>query len=638
MASVVKVPSLFREEAAIGRLMLLEPDPSSRFKLTIWFDYTRKLVNAIREGDLVAIPNFGADDRFSLCEIFQVVPTHFAMATDVKGYPGFLMDAAKSASQDWTLQEEKSYEDTTKIVCEAIPMNLEFVDKPGLVALHNIPVLPKGSVPMPGKEVRLVSSELTERIINYGIPKEKSVFEIGTLLRDEKVPVRIDLEDFVKTHFGVFGYTGVGKSNLISTVISKVLDDTRDVVNVCLFDLMGEYLGLLIDLMISSKIESKIVCLGVETLPGPALAYVSEARKPPETTQASTSASLDSVLASPSKAKTPNPGPIAQPKPDLDSAARSLLDTALLPKRLKSRTEEFLPHIKQLVQLQKLRVLYEPYKQTLRSFIERNKQSVYGRIGEPKRIALDAFLGRKLQALMDQELTSSLATTVISTLGGDQGDFGPQLSVLIERLKDVVHQPQVDVRREYGITLTDIVRSLNSPKNRSLFIVISHDPNKIREFSRELISESFEQRRRTGQITPLSLFVFDEADEFIPANIQGSSYADSTEAVEMLARRGRKFGLGVGIATQRVTYLNTSIMAQPHTYFVSKLPRETDRERVSEAFAIGNDILIQTFKFHKGNWLIMSHDALGVEGVPIPIKSHNAEDRINSFLNNEKPS
>ncbi len=640
MASVDRVPNLFREEAAIGRLMLLEPDPSARFKLTIWFDYTRKLVNAIREGDLVAIPNFGADDRFSLCQIFQVVPTHFAMATDVKGYPGFLMDAAKSASQDWTLQEEKSYEDTTKIVCEAIPMNLEFVDKPGLAALQNIPVLPEGSVPMPGKEVRLVSSELTERIINYGIPKEKTVFEIGTLLRDEKVPVKIDLEDFVKTHFGVFGYTGVGKSNLISTVISKVLNDPRDVVNVCLFDLMGEYLGLLIDLMVSGNIDSKIVCLGVETLPGPALSYVSEAKKPPETTHAPTPASLDSILASQVKVKTPNPGtgPGPQPQPDLGTAARSLLDTALLPKRLKSRTEEFLPHIKQLMQLQKLRVLYEPYKQTLRSFIDRNKSSVYGRIGEPKRIALDAFLGRKLQAFMDQELISSIAATVISTLSGDQGDFGPQLSVLIERLKEVVHQPQVDVKREYGITLTDIVKSLNSAKTRSLFIVISHDPNKIREFSRELISESFEQRRRTGQITPLSLFVFDEADEFIPANIQGSSYSVSTEAVEMLARRGRKFGLGVGIATQRVTYLNTSIMAQPHTYFVSKLPRETDRERVSEAFAIGNDVLVQTFKFHKGNWLIMSHDALGVEGIPIPIKSHNAEDRINSFLNDGKPS
>ena len=57
-----------------------------------------------------------------------------------------------------------------------------------------------------------------------------------------------------------------------------------------------------------------------------------------------------------------------------------------------------------------------------------------------------------------------------------------------------------------------------------------------------------------------------------------------------IARRGRKFGLSIRIATQRITYLNTNIMAQPHTYFVSKLPRREDRERVAEAFGLNLDI------------------------------------------------
>ena len=102
----------------------------------------------------------------------------------------------------------------------------------------------------------------------------------------------------------------------------------------------------------------------------------------------------------------------------------------------------------------------------------------------------------------------------------------------------------------------------------------------------------------------------------------------SSEAVETLARRGRKFGLGVAIATQRVTYLNTSIMAQPHTYFISKLPRMSDRQRVVDAFGTSEEVMRETFKFGKGDWLAISHDATGLKSVPIPIHSDNAEQRI----------
>ena len=104
----------------------------------------------------------------------------------------------------------------------------------------------------------------------------------------------------------------------------------------------------------------------------------------------------------------------------------------------------------------------------------------------------------------------------------------------------------------------------------------------------------------------------------------------------MLARRGRKFGIGIGIATQRTRYLNTSIMAQPHTYLVGKLPRKMDREVVQEAFGFSDEVLKQTFKFTKGDWLLASYDATGLTGVPIPIHAENANNRIKEALVSEK--
>jgi DNA helicase HerA-like ATPase len=164
-------------------------------------------------------------------------------------------------------------------------------------------------------------------------------------------------------------------------------------------------------------------------------------------------------------------------------------------------------------------------------------------------------------------------------------------------------------------------------------VIQSADPDELRAFASNLGNAIYESRRRSGQITPLVSFIFDEADEFIPLNYdKDSSYARSTGIAHTLARRGRKFGLGLGIATQRVTYLNTSIMAQPHTYFISKLPRKSDRERVCEAFGISEDMFRQTFKFRKGDWLVVSHEATGLESVPLPIHTENADERILNWI------
>ena len=74
--------------------------------------------------------------------------------------------------------------------------------------------------------------------------------------------------------------------------------------------------------------------------------------------------------------------------------------------------------------------------------------------------------------------------------------------------------------------------------------------------------------------------------------------------------------------------LDTEVMGNLHTYFVSKLPRSYDRQRVAEAFGIGEEQLSPTFTFRPGHWLIISHDATGLKGVPIPAKANDANQRI----------
>jgi uncharacterized protein len=174
------------------------------------------------------------------------------------------------------------------------------------------------------------------------------------------------------------------------------------------------------------------------------------------------------------------------------------------------------------------------------------------------------------------------------------------------------------------VKLDEIVQDLNDPNHSSLWVIQAHNPNDLRGFSKRLGEEVFERRRETGLIDPLVSFIFDEADEFIRRDAKGSDL-ESAEIAQTLARRGRKFGLGIGISTQRIRYLDTNIMAQPHTYFVSKLPRLSDRQAVAEAFGMSDELLNQTFKFQKGQWLLMSHGATGLKAVPLPIRTPDAQ-------------
>jgi DNA helicase HerA-like ATPase len=164
----------------------------------------------------------------------------------------------------------------------------------------------------------------------------------------------------------------------------------------------------------------------------------------------------------------------------------------------------------------------------------------------------------------------------------------------------------------------------------SLFVVIGENENSIAVLARQLVDTALEERRsRSPRYPAVSFVFFDEGDVFIA---QQPAEGDVVEQATLLARRGRKFGLGLSIATQRIRYLNTSIMAQPRTYFISKLQRKTDREAIAEAFAISEESLEQSFGFSAGQWLIASHDATGLRGAPFPVQLPNANTAVREWL------
>jgi hypothetical protein len=331
-------------------------------------------------------------------------------------------------------------------------------------------------------------------------------------------------------------------------------------------------------------------------------------------------------------------------------AAETWAERITLPGELRGIREQFVRPLARLICQGKV-CFYEPQDQQGGNFdlsVEGSLRAL-GNNALGERAKTQAFVDELLQAVnpildrarrsegeqRDQAL-SEMRGMIARRLNEVQTDKARgQLGRLMETIRS--HEgSRGGLPRGVSLSARRLVESLNSqPEGEqgqyepSLTIVIGEGEASIVTFARQVIERAFEDRRTRSLLYPIVSFVFDEADVFIS---QDANEGNVVEQATLLARRGRKFGLGLGIATQRIRYLNTSIMAQPHTYFISKLPRKSDREAVAEAFAIAEESLEQSFSFSTGQWLVASHDATGLRGTPFPVQLPNANDSVRQWL------
>jgi len=612
-----------------GVLMRLQESEHSRYEFEVWFEYTRQAMNDIREGTMLVVPNYATtrdETHYSVIEVTSLKPIHYAIGENPAGFPGFVMEAAKNAAQDWTGQDDEPTEDTTTIQCTAIPTNLELVERRDGRRIFQT----EENIPMVGAVVRILDTEPTEQVVNRDIDLEAErdrLFVGGTLVQNTEVKVYVRIEELIHVHLGVFGFTGVGKSNLLSTYIARLLS-AENPVKMVLFDLMGEYTGLLIDMLNNESLgTANVVALQERTFPGPVVEYLNRTKGAPDAAKAAEFLNRVTLL----------PKRLQREKPKLRVALERLLREGRVRifSEVGNLTMWYLfwdyknnPKCPLAYKTRRATRLVEQRKMLIRTVLNRcvQKPRDYKGRKDYKRIVLNKQLAGELLAALKEELDKP-----------ENREFhsGSDFQGVIDQISSAI--PLLDSISPAALSIGEMVTHLNDEKSgSSLYIIQAHDPDEMRRFAAWVIGEVYEARRRSGQIRPLVSFIFDEADEFVPLEASGT-YETSKTIIATLTRRGRKFGLGVGIATQRARYLDTTIMAQLHTYLVSKLPRKSDRDAVAEAFGISEDMFRQTFKFKPGNWLLVSHDATGLKAVPVPVQTEDANERIKGYLASLEP-
>ena len=596
-----------RLRGARSALVRVTPDVQGRFSFELWCQYTRLGLDNLQIGDLVAIENYtppsNGNNVYSVLALSQIYPVHFAIQGK-DAYPGHVFESMRSIKEDWESQSERPLHLTTTIMAQAVSTGLQFRYNPRETSLPTFEE--EKNIPMTGAEIRPLSSDMVNAIINQGVHDQPdSPFNHKKF---ENINVKMNIESLLTTHFGVFGFTGVGKSNLVSSLVSALSSGNLGTLNnVVLMDPNDEYLGLLIDKFESTPDQISYIHVGPESLSTRIIQYLGDN---------SSNAPADVIELMKQQLRLPPPLQTVKNNGEYTNRA---LSNAL------SRTRIVLP--------------FDDLRTMIRDELQNQTDERTGpQVREVLRDGERAWLAN----FEDTPVTADNIQKAIDLVTGFGSPFGQGIQRLPEpqrgtaqgvvdrtiRELNRMQEELADVPTSAIIPISDLIQSLNDRERHQTIIITGRRDSELKHFASVFGNQLYESRRRMASREPFTSFIFDEADLFLPQDRQDADTAAIREFCVTLARRGRKFGLGIGISTQRASLLDTAVMANLHTYFVSKLPRLADRQRVAEAFGISEEQLTPTFTFRPGNWLVISHDATGLKGVPIPTTAQDANRRI----------
>ncbi len=581
---------------------------SSRYECRIKVEYHKDIMGIIEEGMLVAVRNFRStpeQQRYSLMVISRVWPEHYGLKglSDHSYYP-MQFEIIQQSVKDWDTSDKT----TMMVQISALPINYDLIIANEALEPH----YERGfSYPVIGAEALILNREIISHMYNQKI-LDKLGYAPGTIVdprkdprigtirmfqsTGEKIPIYVDFESMVRYHFGIFAFTGAGKSNLLSTVLRRILTNAPEI-KIVVFDISSEYPFLLMDLLADEKLQSKIIL--ENPVMNPDQFYLS----------------------------------VVKPREyENDERVRTIFGKIFNQKKITYylKPESKVPCFGDIIdELKGLRAnsLDKPH---YINAIDRIKEFVqdYKTMND---LTDSSIIDEEFIAQLDEKGRTAVVEFNISDRSGVYSWATSRLA-LQDNLKRAEKQKQVTG----GLDINGI-RELVEKDSRLTCISIS-DPLAIKELVLHLAREFLQRRKRSFKVKPYVLFVFDEAQEFVP-DLPGSSGIDKdcSKMVETLLRQGRKYGLGGCLATQRIAYLNTNALQQLHTYFVGTLPRPYDRTVVSDTFTIDKQILEKTLEFAPGEWLLSSFIATGMENVPIFIKADNAEAEVEMTLSSISP-
>jgi DNA helicase HerA-like ATPase len=116
-----------------------------------------------------------------------------------------------------------------------------------------------------------------------------------------------------------------------------------------------------------------------------------------------------------------------------------------------------------------------------------------------------------------------------------------------------------------------------------------------------------------GQKMPL-LLVCEEAHRYAPQDT-ALGFEPAKRALSRIAKEGRKYGISLGVISQRPSELASTILSQCNTVFAFRMSNERDQEIIQATLAEASSAMFSVLPF------LGSSEAIAIgEGVPVPMR------------------
>jgi hypothetical protein len=435
---------------------------------------------------------------------------------------------------------------------------------------ERIDVLPN-RVPIPnGRTVYRLSDEVLKAIYNPG----EGYINVGTLLLRENVPIYLNADELVSRHFAVLAVTGAGKSNTVAVMISQIVEKLRGTVVV--LDPHGDYVKL--------------------KLPNTGKKYVKiiDAKIRPEEMDSEELADL------------------------IEVAKNATIQREFLAKAWETIKYEN-PNLGG-------RELIEKLMETINDWI-RNKAAIYWDEGKKDYLTeelksdrvetlrgvvlrLRRFLRNYGGLLTSEDLISQIEPGKANVI-----DLGPldegQMKVVVGKLLQGIFEARVDYEKARK-TLERIEEELRESR--------AAKTSKLEEEIEELKELMKSIEKKSKALAEPILMIVEEAHIFAP---QGE-HNDAVRVLSRIAREGRKFGVGLGIVSQRPNKLNEDVLSQTNTKIILRIVNPRDQEYVLKASEqLSNDLLADIASLGKGEAVIVGQAI----ALPALVKIYNFKEK-----------
>ena len=258
------------------------------------------------------------------------------------------------------------------------------------------------------------------------------------------------------------------------------------------------------------------------------------------------------------------------------------------------------------------------FRDTLRMLREREKEAL-----GLERVTVDTPVFFSLDDLMDavQEKNSEMVPGQRGPKKGDlHGQFDRFLMRLESRMNDVRYDFLLKPRvRKTSESLSGLLRDfvgLGDPKRPVTVIDLSAVPFDVRPTVAAQIGRlAFEFNYWNPQYREFPILLLcEEAHAYIPRTSE-SQFAGSRRSMERIAKEGRKYGVGLGIVSQRPHEVSETVLAQCGTFLCLRITNPDDQGYVRRLVPESEGDLVSVLAgLGRGEAL-----ALG-EAVPLPTR------------------